>query len=179
VVQEYNIQSRLGCFILDNTTNNNTAVRTLGEIYKWPKTEHRQRRLRCMGHIINLVAQAFILEEKAELFEQALAKAERGEDSKDDAVKLWQICGPIGKLHYAVIFILRTPQRRHEFKRGGDACEATELVPKRDNSTRWNSIYEMIKRALKLRDQIKLFCAYTYVLDFKSEMVLDKGISTS
>jgi hypothetical protein len=99
-----------------------------------------------MGHIINLVAQAFILGEKQEMFEQALARAERGEE--DDSVKLWQLCGPIGKLHYTVVFILRTPQRRQAFKRGSDECEATELVPKRDNSTRWNLIYQMIKRAL-------------------------------
>jgi hypothetical protein len=63
-----------------------------------------------MAHIINLVAQAFILGEKQEMFEQALARAERGEE--DDSVKLWQLCGPIKKLHYTVVFILRTPQRR-------------------------------------------------------------------
>jgi hypothetical protein len=39
-----------------------------------------------MGHIINLVAQAFILGEKQEMFEQALAKAQRGEDNEQD----WQ-----------------------------------------------------------------------------------------
>jgi hypothetical protein len=94
-----------------------------------------------MGHIVNLVAQAFLLGEKQEIFEQALAKANRGDDTEDDAVKLWQLCGPIGKLHYTVVFILRTPQRRQAFKRGSDECEATDLVPKRDNLTRWNSIY--------------------------------------
>jgi hypothetical protein len=173
VVQEYGFQSRLGCFILDNATTNDTAVEVLGKIYKWGKNEHKQRRLRCMGHIVNLVAQAFILGEKQEMFEQALVKAERGEDNQDEAIKFWQLCGPIGKLHYTVVFILRTPQRRHAFKRGSDEHDATTLVPKRDNSTRWNSIYQMIKRALKLHAQINLFCSYTYKDDFNDAMRLN------
>jgi hypothetical protein len=69
VVQEYEIQSSLGCFVLDNAHSNDTAVEKLGKLYKWPKNEYRQRRLRCIGHIINLVAQAFILGEKQEIFE--------------------------------------------------------------------------------------------------------------
>jgi hAT family C-terminal dimerisation region len=172
VVQEYEIQPRLGCFILDNASSNDTAVEMLGKTYKWAKNEHKTRRLRCMGHIINLVAQAFILGEKQEMFEQALVRAERGEE--DNSVKLWQLCGPIGKLHYTLVFILRTPQRRQAFKRGSDECEATELIPKRDNSTRWNSIYQMIKRALRLRQQINLFCSYTYKDDFNNEMQLNE-----
>lgn len=174
VVQEYEIQSNLGCFTLDNAYSNDTAVEVLGKLYKWPRNEHKQRRLRCMGHIINLVAQAFILGEKQELFEQALAKAERSEDGQDEAIKLWQLCGPIGKLHYTVVFILRTPQRRQAFKKGSDECDATHLVPKRDNSTRWNSIFQMIKRALKLRAQINLFCSYTYKDDFNDEIRLNE-----
>jgi hypothetical protein len=173
VVQEYEIQSSLGCFVLNNAYSNDTAVETLGKLYKWLKGEHKQRQLRCMGHIVNLVAQAFLLGEKQEIFKQALAKANRGDDTEDDVVKLWQLCGPIGKLHYTVVFILRTPQRRQAFKRGSDECEATDLVPKRDNSTRWNSIYQMIKRAIKLRLQINLFCSYTYKDDFKPEMQLN------
>lgn len=34
--------------------------------------------------------------------------------------RLWQICGPIGKLHYIVVYVLRTPQRRRAFKAGGE-----------------------------------------------------------
>ncbi len=29
-----------------------------------------------------------------------------------------------------------------------------------DNATRWNSLYEMIKRAIKLKDRIDLFCLH-------------------
>jgi hypothetical protein len=39
----------------------------------------------------------------------------------------------------------------------GAKCRSTELIVLSDNSTRWNSTYYMIKRALKLRDQINVF----------------------
>ena len=62
-----------------------------------------------MGHIVNLVAQVFILSEKQEIFKQALAKAQRDKENNNDTLRLWQICGPIRKLHYTVVFILRIP----------------------------------------------------------------------
>ena len=43
VVQEYEIQSSLGCFVLDNVYSNDTAVETLGKAYKWPKNEHKHK----------------------------------------------------------------------------------------------------------------------------------------
>lgn len=170
VCEEYEIWPRLGCFVLDNATNNDSCIAALGAVYNWTPKQQKQRRLRCIGHIINLVAQAFILGEKAEIFEQALTAAERG---RDDEVQLWQLCGPIGKLHYIVVYILKTPQRRQQFKAaGGENYEPTELMPKRDNSTRWNSVYCMIQRALKLRQPLNLFCHYTAKDDFPEVMRL-------
>jgi hAT family C-terminal dimerisation region len=172
VCEEYQISPRLGCFVLDNATNNDTCITVLGAVYNWTPKQQEQRRLRCMGHIINLVAQAFVLGEKAELFEQAITAAEMG---RDEEVQLWQLCGPIGKLHYIVVYILRTPQRRQQFKvAAGGECEPTELMPKRDNSTRWNSIYRMIVRALQLRQQLNLFCHYTAKDDLREAMRLDE-----
>jgi hypothetical protein len=76
VCREYDIESQLGCFILDNASNNDTCIATLGKAYGWNLNEQRQRRLRCLGHIINLVAQAFILGEKKEAFDRALKACE-------------------------------------------------------------------------------------------------------
>ena len=39
-----------------------------------------------------------------------------------------------------------------------------------DNSTRWNSTYSMIHRALKLRTQIMLFCAMN-IDDLKEDVL--------
>src|SRR5277367_1571197 len=50
-------------------------------------------------------------------------------------------------------------------------CQSTELIVLSDNSTRWNSTYYMIKRALKLRDQINAF-------SIKHRKELEKDILT-
>lgn len=50
--------------VLTRRAVNDTCIATLGKAYGWNLNEQRQRRLRCLGHIINLVAQAFILGEK-------------------------------------------------------------------------------------------------------------------
>ncbi len=71
---------------------------------------------------------------------------------------MWKLRGPIGKLHYAVVYIRETPQRRQEFAAGGTDCDPTTLVPKPDNATRWNSAFIMIVRALLLRQHIDYFC---------------------
>ena len=75
------------------------------------------------------------------MFKQALAKAQRGKDNKDDSIRLWQICRPISKLYYTVIFILYIPQRYYVFKQASNNDEATSLIPRRDNLTRWNLNY--------------------------------------
>jgi hAT family C-terminal dimerisation region len=156
VCEEYDIVDKLGCFVLDNAKNNDTCIRTLHRSWGWKDSDVPRRRLRCMGHIINLVAHAFVLGEKQTEFEEVL-HAERNDLELEGRVKLWNICGPIGKLHYIVVYILRTPQRRTAFKAGGDDCDPTTFVPKRDNSTRWNSIFEMISRALDLRQAIDFY----------------------
>lgn len=47
-------------------------------------------------------------------------------------------------------------------------------MPKRDNSTRWNSIYRMIKRALKLRHQVEHYTYYTCRDSFEEAMRLNE-----
>lgn len=156
VCEEYDIVSKLGCFVLDNAKNNDTCIKALHRSWGWRDSGVPRRRLRCMGHNINLVAHAFVLGEKQIEFEEVL-HAERNDLELEGRVKLWNICGPIGKLHYIVVYILRTPQRRAAFKAGGEDCNPTTFVPKRDNSTRWNSIFEMILRALELRQAIDFY----------------------
>ena len=63
VVSEYKIESWIGYFVLDNASSNDTAVdlilRTL-----YPQITERQWKcyyLWCLGHVVNLAAQAFFL----------------------------------------------------------------------------------------------------------------------
>ncbi|MGH2638576.1 MAG: hypothetical protein ACRDF4_04745 [Rhabdochlamydiaceae bacterium] len=159
VLQDYSITpDQIGCFILDNATNNDTCISALAKTYNWGKEEIYTRRLRCFGHIINLVAQAFLFGAESEVFEHTLDQLQRQIDDGTVKTKMWKLRGPIGKLHYAVVYIRKTPQRRQDFAAGGPDCDSTTLVPKRDNTTRWNSAFIMIVRALFLRQQIDYYC---------------------
>lgn len=64
LLKEYNIiGDQIGYFMLDNASSNDTAVEfILKELCPWmmPK-QRRHRRLRCLGHIINLCCQAFLM----------------------------------------------------------------------------------------------------------------------
>lgn len=70
---DYDIPSTaVGCFVLENAGNNDTCIKELGRVLKWPQNEWLQRRLRCFGHILNLAAHAFLFGVKDEAFEEAL-----------------------------------------------------------------------------------------------------------
>jgi hypothetical protein len=58
--------------VLNNALNNDAYVRALARNWGWTPKEAINRRLRCIGHIINLAAQAFVLSERQTEFEKAL-----------------------------------------------------------------------------------------------------------
>ena len=61
-------QKCLGYFVLDNATNNDTALERLGGDYSFEKTS---RRLRCTCHILNLAAQLVIWGRDSDSFENS------------------------------------------------------------------------------------------------------------
>jgi hypothetical protein len=84
--------------------------------------QRRHRRLRCLGHIINLCSQAFLMGRNCEKEIKKLEKHyQRGDYSKVE--ELWRKFGCLGRLHNLVRYIRLTPQRREEFAAiviGGD-----------------------------------------------------------
>lgn len=79
----------------------------MGITYKWTQSECYSRRLRYIGYVINLVAQAFVYKAEYELFEETYKAYE--EALEDKTMKLWELRGLINKLHYIIIYIRRTP----------------------------------------------------------------------
>lgn len=163
VIREYGFEKKLGYFVSDHTTSNDTCVEAiLTEIR--PDLTRRERRLRCVGHIINLAAQAFLYGKEEEAFSAEVHGVARIADIKKQ-LELWRKKGPIGKLHNIVTFIRRSPQRREQFRSMEvsqfdlDNESMKDLMVVCDNDTRWNSACNMIERALQLRHRIDAFCA--------------------
>lgn len=153
VFKQYSITNKLGCFVLDNASNNDSCIIALAKTFN---IDAKHQRLRCGGHIINLIVKAILFGKGVGKFQRQLAGA-----GDSEQFKLWRKRGPIGKVHNIVKYINRSEQRRQDFESlqattaGTDKTFYYKLL--QDGGIRWNSTYDMITRALKLRDALDLY----------------------
>ena len=110
VIAEFYLQDRLGYFVTDNATNNNTCLQYLSAEFCF---DFQHRRLRCIGHIFNLCGQAVLFGEDSDAFEREL------EDIKLEEAYLmqWRRKGPCGKLHNVLHYLDASPQRIEAFNK--------------------------------------------------------------
>ena len=180
LIKDFGIEVRLGYFTADNAGSCDTAVwhvlktlnprATSAELDRL--TEHF--RIRCFGHILNLSAKAFLEGESSDIFDHHISPSEA--DNELELLNEWRKRGAIGKLHNLVHWIRRSPQRRDSFLSISLSTADQEILDelgvwfvndelkgvmvRADHDTRWNSIYLMIERALKLRPVIQVFCRF-------------------
>ncbi|KAJ3454766.1 hypothetical protein MRS44_013366 [Fusarium solani] len=155
VIDFYDVSPIIGFFMMDNATSNDVCIQELAEQYP---TIRRENRLRCVGHMLNLIV-------KALLFGQGVSKLEKqlGAASDDERFEIWRKQNCIGKLHNFCVWINRSDQRRERLKqyilRAYDEGSIEHLYTRVlvDGGISWNSVYSMIERALKLRHAIDLF----------------------
>jgi hypothetical protein len=160
VLQDYGIELKLGAIIADNASPNNVLCRTI-EKYIWDT--HKKEwladhwRIRCIGHIINLVVQAFLftgLVDMAEL--ESYDEAEANEELTNEEAKKakFRLLGPLGKAHNIVVHIRGSGSRTAYFRK-----LAGRMIPM-DNRTRWNSWYNMLQVLLEEKAHIDKYCEY-------------------
>jgi hypothetical protein len=182
IAADFGISAQVGYFQSDNVDSNTKAVEfVLQNVSVDLSIDARKklisrRRIRCLGHILNLAAKAFI-EGNCEDITHSLSDEIDGELSVEDEEGMlleWRKRGPIGKLHNIVHFIRRSPQRRENFLAiaKGDATdgeiedfgrvvfdrELHDLMLQSDNSTRWNSVFIMIERTIRLKPCVEIYC---------------------
>lgn len=66
LIQEYSIKKKLGYFILDNDTSNDTCVKAVLKAI-WLDFSKKKQRLQCIRHNINLAAQSFLYDKNEEV----------------------------------------------------------------------------------------------------------------
>jgi hypothetical protein len=120
VILEYGFSKRLGCYVGDNADSNDTAWKTVLSVLH-PDRDPVTSRSRCLGHIINLAAKAFIFGDNVGAFESVVDAVNDATPQDSPAMRAaqneWRKKGALGKLHNVVVFIRVSPQRREAFKR--------------------------------------------------------------
>ena len=181
ILDEYLLKAKLGYFITDNATSNDTCITEIIDLI-CPNLDVKERRLRYIGHIINLIAKAFIFSNKSESFKANVAITESTNDL-EIVMKLWRKQGVIGKLHNLIRFIRASTQREALFLDIAEPFPSTadridshtrHLTVLDDNKTRWNLTYLAIHRVLRLRCCIEKFYAtrFSKDKDFPSSDIL-------
>ncbi|KAF7568869.1 hypothetical protein PtrM4_112840 [Pyrenophora tritici-repentis] len=157
----YGITSdRLGYFVLDNATNNDTAIAALAREYEF---ESAHRRLRCSCHTLNLIGQAIIFGTNKD----AYGNTQEQYNTEEQYMREWRKDGPIGVL-VDVINYIKTPQQ-YELFRGYQRLANNNLPaegrlkvlePVKPVVTRWNSYYAAFERATKLQAAYNLYAEH-------------------
>lgn len=154
IIHEYGIEDRIGYFVTDNADSNDTCLESLGTEFGFNK---QHRRLRCCGHIINLVARSILFGTDADAFEEDC----QANKEVQDEMKLWRSKGPIGKLHNIVHWVQRSGQRierLHKLQLIENTAlnleDKTTYNVITDNATRWNSSEAMMERGYQLRNAL-------------------------
>jgi hypothetical protein len=98
----------LGYFVLDNALNNDTTLDKLAKSMDFLLVE---RRLRCIGHILNLIAEQYLFGQDALSFERDYQTA-----GSLWRRQLWRQRDELGKLHNLVQHVILSGKRCDLFK---------------------------------------------------------------
>ena len=117
MVQELDICHKIRYFTLDNASSNDTALEGIRDYLSIINIsfDPQARRLRCFGHIINLVVKGFLWSMDADAFNVEINSAMQLLQKKEELIA-WRKRGPMEKLHNICVWITRTPQRRDRFE---------------------------------------------------------------
>jgi hypothetical protein len=157
VLDEYEMSRKFHCFVGDNATNNDgELIRSLNLHPDINITTNN--RIRCAGHIINLVVKATIYGKGVSGWEERLAEA-----TPHEQFELWRRLVVVGKLHNFVNAVCASHKRRELFNTVQSEVNDELLYSfntldlRQDGGVRWNSVYFMLLRCYELRQHINRF----------------------
>jgi hypothetical protein len=154
VLSTYAIRNRLGFFVMDNATNNDTMLEAIAANFQEMDGVHYnpiEHCLRCIDYVINLSVQAFLFGKHSDIEDRRRDDSSEDENNGSSDIELqnYRKLGPQDRLHNIVVYIMRSPQRIQKFRRLSKG-----LMPKRDHRVRWNFWYIMLDWSI---DRIKPF----------------------
>lgn len=111
-LREYDIDGKTRYFMSDNASSNDRCVDAVLKSIspELSAIQRKARRLRCLGHVVNLCARALLIGKESG---KTLRKLESA--TEEEVEDMWRTRGPVGKLHNIIRYIRWTPQRREQF----------------------------------------------------------------
>ena len=161
-LQFYDIEHRLGWITGDNHGANDTLCRDIEEhlitkgITGWSAAHQR---LRCFGHIVNLIAHAFLYCDNAEAVDIALQRAANSGHTIDESLYLYGSIDDGGWSNVATLkkidkfAALLTKQRHFRVWQTHSSKRLT-----RPNDTRWHGWFTLIDQVLTARPAYAAVC---------------------
>lgn len=144
--------SNLGVVTAVSASDNDTCLKSLEVLLMMPDGWSLSHRIRCIGHIINLVVKALLFGAEEARIQKALNAA-----GDDEQMALWAQLGIIGRLRNLCIFINRSLERKASFRALQSAIQPELTVIYAllvDGGIRWHATYEMIDRAILLKETL-------------------------
>ena len=162
-LEAYGTTDRLVYITADNHGANDTMCEELSKRLFNAQWQPVQRRLRCIGHIINIAVQAFFFARSSEAVDSAITESQRSGFSIDD--ELTQLSeksddeggflkiAPLQKILSLCTHLRRSDKHFNHFKR-----IATKVI-RSPNDTRWNSYLNTFEDAVELKASYSSYCA--------------------
>src|SRR5579871_5139269 len=159
-LRDLGVIRKLGAITADNSGTNDTLC---NEIDYYLACESRinttwgakTKRIRCLGHIINLVVKAFLFKDfidDTHLQSYDEQNIYKGTDSEIETRRnTFRKLGPLGRLHNIAVHARASSHRTKRFK------ELVDRLLPLDNATRWNSWYAMLEVATEKESLIDAY----------------------
>ncbi|CAB5383608.1 unnamed protein product [Rhizophagus irregularis] len=142
-LKNFNIESKILGVTTDNASNNVIFLKAvesdLSQRYIYNDSEDKH--VRCLAHIINLAAQQVLTTLKA---------------TDNDELSNEEVGSLIVKLHTLIKKIKASPQQIDKFKAQCKVANVLNLNVILDVRTRWNSTYDILVRARKLKEPLNI-----------------------
>lgn len=117
ILIEMGVVSKLGYFTTDNATTNDVTIDLILQSLRPDIPQPEARRVRCLDHIINLAAKAFLFGGDKESFEDVEIGHSAPMTALEAEIAFWRSKGPLGKLHNLIVYIRRLHSAEKHFRR--------------------------------------------------------------
>jgi hypothetical protein len=110
VLRQFKLEDSFGNAVTDNASKNAACLALLGEELAINTSKCH---VRCIGHVINLVAQQILFGQDAESFKELVTNV----IAIEVELASWRRKGPISKLHNLIRYICSSESRRALFEK--------------------------------------------------------------